>query len=111
MYDTHEQLVFDSEISVAVLGKDEKFIFVRLGQDSVDYALADAKDNGYAYAGVIGIKDGVPSVQCEPDPASMRVMVLAGLAFAGMIAEMQKHQMSTDFCERLFALPDLRPDA
>jgi hypothetical protein len=111
MYDTHEQLVFDSEISVAVLGKGEEFILVRLGK-GLDDTSADAMDNGYSYAGVIGIKDGVPGVQCEPDPASMRVMVLAGLAFAGMIAEqLKQHQMSTDFCERLFALPDPRSEA
>jgi hypothetical protein len=107
--DANEQLILDSEISVVVLGRGERFFLFRSGETTLEEAQTVARLNGYTYCGVIGVTDGEAKVVCESDAASLRTMLHAGLAFAGMIAEsLKQNQLSADFCERLYALPDPR---
>src|SRR5258708_13337164 len=107
--DAMEQLVFDSEISVAVMGRGGEFVLVRLDGGIDETATEEAARKGYAYCGCLGIKDGVPGAKCEPDPDCVYTMMHAGLAFAQLVADRLKQKPKGDGVEcltRLFALPD-----
>ncbi len=101
---------FDTELTVAVLGKGKEFFLVRMGDNN--YAgeirsIVAAYD--YSYCGLIHIKDGEPKVAIEPDAESALVMAHAGLHLSELIAGcLQRKQLSAQYCERLFALPDPR---
>jgi hypothetical protein len=105
-----ELLNFDTELTVAVLGRGKEFFLVRMGDN--DYAgeiksIVAAYD--YSYCGLIQIKDGEPKVAIEPDPESAFVMAHAGLHLSELIAGcLQRKQLSAQFCERLYSLPDTR---
>ena len=107
--DATEQLVFESEICVGVLGKaGGDFILVPLKDGPVDGTVTDAAiERGYRYCGVLGIVNGVPGAKCEPDPDSILCCLLASLAFARMVCDRIKPAAKGDFDEfmaRMWAL-------
>lgn len=79
-----------SAINVAVFSNGNGLVLVRLEADANESASADAVARGYSYAGVFGVNDGVPSVQCEPGFEA--AMVYAGVAFAEMLGPHLKQE-------------------
>jgi hypothetical protein len=109
--DAHETLVFDSEISVAVMGRGGEFVLIRLDGGIDEAATEDAARKGYAYCGVLGVKDGQAGAKCEPNPDAIYTCLLASLAFAQLVADRLKQKPKGDGAEwlaRLFELPDTR---
>ena len=109
--DIQEQLVFDSEISVAVLGKGRDFVLIRLDGKVDEAAMEEAKSKDYAYCGVLGVKDGQAGAKCEPNPDAAYTMMHAALAFAQQVNERLTSRAMGDSAEwltRLFELPDTR---
>ncbi len=111
MYDSIQQFVKDAELCVAVLGKQENFIFVdligKLSEDASDAALA----KGYQFCGVLGLYGGVAGARCEPGPENLQTMVHAGLAWAQIVAAKLKPHAKGDevaWLEALHELPDTR---
>jgi hypothetical protein len=112
--DAHQQLAFDSEFSVAVMGNAGEFILIQLGEPLDDNVTRKAIERGFRYCGCLGVKDGVPGVRCEPDADAVFTMLFAGLEFAVMVAARLRQKPKGDgveFLERLFALQDTRTDA
>jgi hypothetical protein len=112
--DAHQQLAFDSEFSVAVMGNAGEFILIQLGEPLDDNVTRKAIERGFRYCGCLGIKDGVPGAKCESDPDAIYTCLLASLAFARMVCERLKPPSKGDGVEwltRLFALSDTRTDA
>jgi hypothetical protein len=108
--DAQEQLVWDSEISMAVVGKGGDFVLIDLGEvddDVTKLALA----RGYAWCGVLGVKDGQPCANCEPNPDAALTMMHAALAFAQKVADRLRPPQKGDaveWLESLYRLPDPR---
>ncbi len=116
--DPVEQLVFESEICVGVLGKaGGDFILVPLMKDGpIDGAVTDAAERGYSYCGVLGIVNGVPGAKCEPDADADSILccLLGSLAFARMVCDRIKPAPKGDAVEwltKLHGLADTRPGA
>ena len=112
--DAHQQLAFDSEISVAVLGNAGEFVLIPLGGPLDDNVTRAAMERGFRYCGCLGIKEGIPGAKCEPDPDSVFTCLMASLAFARLVCDRLKPPPKGDGVEwltRLFALPDTRTDA
>jgi hypothetical protein len=112
--DAQEQLVMEGEISVAVLGKGAEFVLIELQGDIDEAATSQAREKGYAYCGVLGVKDGTAGAKCEPNPDAVYTMMHAGLAFAQLVADRLKQKPKGDGAEwlaALFALDDPRPEA
>jgi hypothetical protein len=110
--DTTEQLVWDSEVSYAVLGRDRDFVLVRLHVNGETEAtqLAEAKRRNFFYAGVLGLRDGQPSAESS-GPETAFTLTLAALAFSQEMAASGRLRPKDDFCvfaEALFRLPDNR---
>jgi hypothetical protein len=103
--DATERLVWDSDISVAVRGKDGDIMLIRLDGE-IDHGV-DALSRGYSYAGVLGRKDGQTHMLCEPGfDVTVR---LARIAFAKQVAATREHKGdSVEFLEALYCLPDTR---
>jgi hypothetical protein len=109
--DAQEQLVFGGEISVAVLGKGADFVLIELQGEIDEDATEDAREKGYTYCGVLGVKDGQAGAKCEPHPDAVYTMLHAGLAFAQLVADRLKPPPKGDGVEwltALFALEDSR---
>jgi hypothetical protein len=112
--DAQHQLIFESQISVGVLGKGEDFVLIPLRGDGTPFDEAEvdaARDRGLEYCGVLGLKDGVPGAKCEPNPDCIYTMMHAGLAFAQLVADKLRPKPkgdAVDWLTRLFELPDTR---
>lgn len=111
--DAQEQLVWDSEVSVAVLGKGKgrDFVLVPLKDAELDATeLVETRSRGFFFCGVLGIRDGQPSAECSDLDAAF-VMMHAALAFAQEMAgagRLRPKDDSAAWCERLHALEDPR---
>jgi hypothetical protein len=118
---THNQnqLAWNSalEFGCAVLGNGSETILIDLQTESIADALAHHAGRGFAFAGVLGIVQGVPHIQSEPTAMAWASMVLAGPAFAKLAAERRDGQHlrrpvttddSLDFLNRLYSLEDDR---
>lgn len=107
--DVEERLVWESEVSVAVLGRGKDFVLIRLDVNQSD-ATALARSRGFFYCGALGIRDGQPSAECScPDAAF--TMMHAALSFAqemAMAGRLRPKDDSAAWCERLHALEDPR---
>jgi len=109
--DAQQQLVWDSEISVVVLGKGTEFVLVPLGEPGPipKEITEDAKRRGLRFCGVLGrFKDGSAGMECEPDVESMSVMARACFGFAGLL-ERQTGD-SAEWLKKLWTLPDTRSE-
>jgi hypothetical protein len=110
MYDPQEQLVFNSEIAVAVLGRAGEFVLIHL-DDAIEDAMAAAIAKGYGYCGTLAVVKGQAAAKCEPDPDSVYTMMHAALAFVQQVADRLKQPPEGDavqFLEHLYALEDPR---
>jgi hypothetical protein len=108
--DAHEQLAFDSEICMGVLGRGGDFVLVRLAPIDEE-ATAAALAKGFVYCGVLGVKDG--QAKCEPHPDAVYTMMLAGLEFARLVAERLRPEAQPKgdgvaWIASLYQLPDTR---
>jgi hypothetical protein len=109
--DAQEQLSRDSEISVAVLGKAKEFVLIRIDGPIDEAARATAVERGFAYCGVMGVKDGQAGVICEPFSDAAYTMMHAAIAFGAQVAERLREKPkgdSVEWLERLWQLPDPR---
>lgn len=103
--DAIEQLVWDSETAVAVLGAGDDFTLVELsrdGQPLPQAVLDDAKRRGFMFCGVLVVgPNGEPAAKCEPGAGTAYTMLHAALvAF--------RDEPKKDWLERLWELPDAR---
>ena len=106
--DATEKLVFESEISAAVLGKGDEFVLVNLAH--YDQAVPDAaRARGYHFCGVVGLMNGRLSLEiASPDPESVRLMAFALREFTDMCAANSKPDAFADWMTKLHELPDTR---
>lgn len=111
VFDAQEQLVWDSEVSVAVIGKGGEFVLIRLDENGEgDEALiVEALKKDYAYCGVLGVKNGQAGAKCQPNPDAVYTMMHAGLAFAQeMAGRLKPKDDSEQWLWRLWSLKDPR---
>jgi hypothetical protein len=109
--DTTEQLILDSEVACAVLGRAGEFVLIFL-DGKIENAMEAAICRGWGYCGTLVVtKTGQPDVICEPDPDSVYTLMRAGLAFAQLVAERLRPKPEDDslaWLEALHHLPDTR---
>jgi hypothetical protein len=111
--DDHQQVAFDSEVAYAVLGRDGEFALVQLYVAKDEAVIAQARERGYHYCGVLAVIDGIPAARYEPDLDSVLCCFLASLKFARLVCDRIKPMPkddSVDFLTRLYALPDTRDE-
>ena len=111
MHDRTEQLVFECDFSVSVLGRGAVYILIDNQAPNDPDLVAYATAKGLTWRGVLGMKNGVPRVECGPDPESAVTMAHAGLAFCVAHAEHLRRASegdSVDWLRALYALPDPR---
>jgi hypothetical protein len=111
MMDAHETLVVESEISVAVMGRDEDFVLIRLQGEIGEDLTSQGREKGYAYCGVLGVKGGQAGAKCAPNPDAVYTMMRAALGFAQLFADRLKQKSQGDavgWLTALFGLPDTR---
>lgn len=107
--DAIEKLVFECEVSAAVLGKGEEFVFARL-PDVPEAVTAYARERGFRYCGVVGAKAGRIELELASlDPENVKMMAFAVAEFAKCKeASPVLDGDSADWLERLHRLPDTR---
>lgn len=110
--DVQEQLVWESEVSAAVLGNGEEFVLIRLdiNEECEQAAIERAISKGFVYCGVLGFKNGHAAVRCGDDPGAIYTIAHASVAFAHVIAQHLRRQQgdAVDWLESLHSLPDTR---
>lgn len=112
--DAITKLVWDSEFSVACLGRvnGDKVEYMLVGLDGEGYPLSEGRNmlarlRGYAFAGVFGVKDGV--ADCKSEPGMWPVMIAAVPSFLQILNErLAPKGDGVDWLERLAQLPDTR---
>lgn len=117
--DPMQQLVWDSEISVACLGRnDGEHVLIPLPFDAHAQAvtLQIATERGYSYCGAFGFRAGDCSSVVEPtNPDALPIMLQAAFTFARQIAALLKPTAaapddSAEWLANLFKLEDPRKD-
>ena len=113
--DHAEQMVMESEVSAAVLGRAGEFMLVDLGGET-DTAMEAARARGFTYCGVFAVVNGQATARPEPDADAALTMLYAGLAFAHLrqadrLTPPPPKSDSVEWLTRLYALPDTRPEA
>jgi len=111
--DEHQRLAFESEISYVVMGRGSECALVRLGHGDAVESAAQARERGYRYCGVLGVRSGVPVAKCEPNPDAVFCCFAAFLEFARLVCDRIRPMPKDDsvaFLTRLYALPDTRED-
>lgn len=112
--DDVQQLAYDSEFSVAVLGSTDTLEYMVIPLDREGAAINEgetivARVKGYSFAGVFGYCNGVAGVKSEPWPDAWRVMAAAAPAFIEYLAERLRLKADGgDFLESLWSLEDPR---
>ncbi len=109
--DAHQRLYEDSEICFGVLGRNGDFVLIDMALPLDENVTAEALAKGYAYCGVVAVKNGVYGAKCAPDPDSIFTMLQAAIAAAPLVADRLRHPEKGDgvlWLRQLYALPDLR---
>lgn len=109
--DAHELLVSESEYSVAVVGRAGEFYLFPTREPIDEAAKAAALRRCFGYCGVMGVKNGQASAQCEPTPDAVYTMMHAALAFAQQVADRLRPPTKGDaveWLESLYRLEDTR---
>ena len=109
--DAHQQLAYESEIAYAVLGRSGSFTLVKLSGEIEPDVSAEALTKGYAYCGMVGVRNGQAIAQCESDADSLLTMVHAGVAATQLLAEhliRPKEADAVGWLESLYCLADTR---
>lgn len=111
--DAQEQLVWDSEVCAAVVGKAGEFLLIRLDENGEgdELLMEAAARKGWAYCGVLGVKDGQAGAKCQPGADAIYTMMHAALAFAQEMAvagRLRPKDDSARWLEELYRLPDTR---
>ena len=118
--DAITKLVWDSEFSVACLGRvqsDNTVAYMLAPLDCKGHPLSEeqtdlARLRGYSFAGVFGYRDGVADCLPEPGEQSWRVMVKATPEFLTLLAaRLAPKGDAVSWLERLAQLPDDRPES
>jgi len=107
--DATERLVYDSEVSAAVLGKGDCFVLINSDNGSVA-ATEAARAEGFYFCGVVGLKSGRVELEiASPDRETVRIMGFALREFADMCsANLVPESDFTNWMTRLHALVDPR---
>ena len=111
--DAQEQLAWDGEAAVAVLGRGENFVLISLDGPIDEAVTIDALSKGYRWCGVMGVINGQAAAKSEPGPDAVYTMMHAALAFAQRVAERLRPPKAdvgdeVEWLERLYRLPDTR---
>ena len=115
--DPQQQLVFDSEISAAVLGKGSEFVLIPLPkQTPLDKAqVTRCNARGFLLAGFLGLKEGHVRVERESaHPEAAEPLLHGAIAFCLQNADKLQSDSSADsirWLEQLYSLPDLREES
>ena len=108
--DAIEQLAWDAEEAVGVLGRGEEFVLVTLGEPLPDAVLEYAHRRKYRFCGVLAIVSGRGAARCA-DADAIPTMCAAAVAFGQQVAEKLKAERgSADWLRRLFEIPDRRTE-
>lgn len=109
--DAIAQLVWDSQISVAVLGRGNDFILIPLNETGVPMSetlLATARDRDFVFAGVFGFINGEAKCKSESLDA-LPTMCAAIPAFVEFLRErLAPKSDAVDWLTKLHALEDPR---
>jgi hypothetical protein len=106
--DAQQQLAWDSEISAAVVGKDEEVLLIPLDED-ICAAVETAKARGFYFFGIMGYAYGRVDSKSQPNLEAMCGMAFAAGAFAELVVKrLRRCGPCVDELERLYALPDTR---
>ena len=112
--DEQQQIAWNCEISVAVLGNAEtgEHMLIELGREGYPLSEAEvlkARLKNFVYAGVMGYAEGVANAKAEPGPDCWRIMCAATPAFLTYLSGKLKPLCdSVDWLEKLHQLPDTR---
>ena len=92
--DSQQQLVWDAEISAAVLGKGEEVLLVPLSEPGPvpQSVIEDAQRRGLEFCGVMGYTNGQSAARCEPTEQAVITMARAVFSFAQYVADKLKAQ-------------------
>ncbi len=121
--DKEEQLVWDAQLSVCIMGNGDgtEFELLNNGPEPAltDEFLADLKSRGLEYLGVIGIVDGRVRVALA-EPLDADVITLLSAAFVRhamavfqdrLRVKLKSTDAAVQWCRSLFEKPDTRPNA
>lgn len=104
-FDEQEQLVWDAQVAVAVLGKGTNILLVDMDELMTEEARSFARIGGYEFAGVLGYHwDGRVESRCEANPEAIQLCLHAAFGFAEFVAKKIKKGDSLEFLERLWKL-------
>ena len=118
----YEVIAMTADIACGVFGacseRGTGFHLVPLGPGLTDADRALITEKAFTFCGVLGLRNGEPLQQCEPDPESIGVMVLAAVPFIRQYAHyLEGHQAmpatpgdSVDWLGKLMSIPDTRPN-
>lgn len=109
--DKFEQLA-NGECAAAVIGNPVTGQYALIDMDDApmsDAAIQEARQRGFEFVGMLGIKDGVADAMGEPGPGAQSLMCHAVLPFVTQYAaKLGPKSDGADWLERLHALPDPR---
>lgn len=111
--DRVEQLAWDAEIAVAVLGNPRtgEFSLIDLDHDMPmsEAARESARQRGFEFCGVVGVKNGIADAMCDPVAGALGILCAAVMPFVRRYAaKLGPKSDGADWLERLHALPDPR---
>lgn len=114
--DAQQQLVWDAEISCAVLGNAAgEFVLLSLDDKGLTLNKAEierAHQKSFQYCGVMAYADGQCGARSESDPVSLSVMMQASFEFARLVvAKLKPLSDGADWLQKLWNLPDERGQA
>jgi hypothetical protein len=109
-YDKFEQLAFDAELSVAILGNPETSDFELLDVSRLPLSedqRSRISERGMCFVGVMGIVRGFPRVALDT-PLDEPTTTALAQAFIRHIEVTAARELETQFLGRLYQLPDTR---
>jgi hypothetical protein len=109
-YDKFEQLVFDAQLAVAILGNPETSDFELLAVSRLPLSedqRSRVSERGMFFIGVMGIVQGFPRVALVP-PLDEPTTTALAQAYVRFIEQEANRELETAFLGRLYQLPDTR---
>jgi hypothetical protein len=107
--DAQQQVVWNAEISAAVLGNAAGHSVVIDLDRSLPSDLDLFKQHGFTWCGVMAYSNGQCSASCELTVEAMSCLASAAFQFAQLVAaRLKRGNENTAWLERLYQLPDTR---
>lgn len=111
--DAQQKLVWDADISAAVLGRGTDFVLIPIShKEDTSASEALARERGFSFCGVLGyFENGRTEAKCEPneDPdlalETVVIMASAVQTFAEYVVAKLKVRKHAEFRGRVYRLP------